>query len=137
MFSTPGCRSMRRSFPRWPTRSTNTAAGWPSCKVSPRASSSTMPIRKGKPSAPSSPSISANPLPGGRFVAENSGNDPQRQVLARERNMLQPNKVSAIYKLRDAADQKAVAEVKLRDQPSERHRDELLDAQMKLEAKTQ
>jgi hypothetical protein len=51
--------------------------------------------------------------------------------------MLQPNKVNAIYKLRDAAEQKAVAEVRLRDQPSERHRDELLDAQMTLEAKTQ
>lgn len=51
--------------------------------------------------------------------------------------MLQPNKVNAIYKLRDAAEQKAMAEMILRDQPSERHRDELLDAQMTLEAKTQ
>jgi len=51
--------------------------------------------------------------------------------------MLQPNKVNAIYSLRDAAEQKALAEMKLRDAPSERHRDELLDAQIKLEAKTQ
>jgi hypothetical protein len=51
--------------------------------------------------------------------------------------MLQPNKVNAIYSLRDAAEQKAMAEMILRDEPSERHRNELLDAQMKLEAKTQ
>jgi hypothetical protein len=51
--------------------------------------------------------------------------------------MLQPNKVNAIYSLRDAAEQKALAEVNLRDAPNERHRAELLDAQLKLEAKTQ
>jgi hypothetical protein len=51
--------------------------------------------------------------------------------------MLQPNKVKAIYSLRDAAEQKAMAEMRLRDQPSEGHREALLDAQMTLEAKTQ
>jgi len=51
--------------------------------------------------------------------------------------MLQPNKVNAIYSLRDAAEQKALAEMTLRDEPNQRHRDALLDAQMKLEAKTQ
>lgn len=51
--------------------------------------------------------------------------------------MLQPRKVEAIYSLRDAAEQKAVAEMALQDQPSERHRDALLDAQLTLEAKTQ
>lgn len=51
--------------------------------------------------------------------------------------MLQPNKVEAIYSLRDAAEQKAVAEMTLRDQPTAKHREALLDAQMVLEAKTQ
>ena len=51
--------------------------------------------------------------------------------------MLQPNKVEAIYSLRDAAEQKAVAEMMLRDQPTAKHREALLDAQMALEAKTQ
>ena len=51
--------------------------------------------------------------------------------------MLQPNKVEAIYSLRDAAEQKAMAEFALRDQPSAQHREALLDAQVALEAKTQ
>jgi len=51
--------------------------------------------------------------------------------------MLQPNKVQAIYSLRDAAEHKAMAEMILRTEPSERHRDQLLDAQIALEAKTQ
>jgi hypothetical protein len=51
--------------------------------------------------------------------------------------MLQPRKVEAIYSLRDAAEQKAMAEMILRDQPNEGHRDALLEAQLRLEAKTQ
>jgi len=51
--------------------------------------------------------------------------------------MLQPNKVEAIYSLRDAAEQKAMAEMTLQHDPTAAHRDALLDAQLKLEAKTQ
>lgn len=51
--------------------------------------------------------------------------------------MLQPRKVKAIYSLRDAAEQKAMAEMILREQPNEHHRDALLDAQLRLESKTQ
>ena len=51
--------------------------------------------------------------------------------------MLQPNKVNAIYSLRDAAEHKAVAEMILRDEPSPAHREALLDARLELEAKTQ
>jgi hypothetical protein len=51
--------------------------------------------------------------------------------------MLQPNKVQAIYSLRDAAEQKAMAELALRSEPSAQHREEFLDAQLTLESKTQ
>lgn len=51
--------------------------------------------------------------------------------------MLQPNKVRAIYSLRDAAEEKAVAEVALQNDPSDKRREELLDAQLALESKTQ
>jgi hypothetical protein len=50
---------------------------------------------------------------------------------------VQPNKVEAIYALRDAAEAKAAAEHLLEAKPSETTRGALLDAQIELEAKTQ
>ena len=47
------------------------------------------------------------------------------------------SKVEAIYDVRDAAETKAHAEHALEDKPTLENRDELLDAQMKLEEKTQ
>lgn len=45
-------------------------------------------------------------------------------------------KIEAIYELRKAAESKALAEKALDDEPVVHRRDELLDAQIKLEEKT-
>ena len=47
------------------------------------------------------------------------------------------SKVEAIYEVRDAAETKVHAEQALEAEPTPEKRDELLDAQMKLEEKTQ
>jgi hypothetical protein len=46
------------------------------------------------------------------------------------------NKVDAIYDLRQAAEEKALAEKKLDENPSPENRDELLEKQVALESKT-
>jgi hypothetical protein len=48
-----------------------------------------------------------------------------------------PNKIDAIYNLRDAVEQKVNAEKELEARPSAETRDALLDAQLVVEAKTQ
>lgn len=45
-------------------------------------------------------------------------------------------KIEAIYELRKAAEKKALAEKKLEDRPTQKQRDELLDATLDLERKT-
>ena len=50
---------------------------------------------------------------------------------------MQQNKVEAIYELRAAAEKRATAKLRLEQDPSQAHRDALLDAQLTLEAKTQ
>jgi hypothetical protein len=59
-------------------------------------------------------------------------NDP-----APESNPSSGKKIEAIYSLREAAEAKALAEVKAAIDPTPEARDELLDAQLNLEAKTQ
>lgn len=49
----------------------------------------------------------------------------------------QKSKVEAIYDLRDAAETKAHAEIALEQEPTPENRDQLLEAQMDLESKTQ
>lgn len=46
------------------------------------------------------------------------------------------NKIDAIYKLRKAAEKKALAEKELEERPTQQRRDELLDATLDLERKT-
>jgi hypothetical protein len=45
-------------------------------------------------------------------------------------------KIDAIYELREAAEEKALAERRVDEHPSAHNRDELLDKQLKLEDKT-
>jgi anti-sigma regulatory factor (Ser/Thr protein kinase) len=57
--------------------------------------------------------------------------------MSQEGSQASAKKVQAIYSLREAAEAKAVAEVKAEAEPSSAARDTLLDAQLHLEAKTQ
>lgn len=50
---------------------------------------------------------------------------------------MQKNKIDAIYALREAAEEKALAEVELSAHATKSARDVLLNAQLQLEAKTQ
>lgn len=54
-----------------------------------------------------------------------------------ENNPTSNRKVDAIYSLRDAAEAKALAEVKANANPTPAARDELLAARLELESKTQ
>jgi hypothetical protein len=60
-------------------------------------------------------------------------------VLLKERATIvsdSKSKIDAIYELREAAEEKALAEKAVDDDPSWENRDALLDKQAKLEAKT-
>jgi hypothetical protein len=60
-----------------------------------------------------------------------------RKALGLRRTIVESiDKIDAIYKLREAAEQKAHAERDLRDAPTPEARDALLDAQMDLEKTT-
>ncbi len=50
--------------------------------------------------------------------------------------MSSSRKIDAIYDLRDAAEKKALAEKVLDENPTAQNRDDLLDRQIELEAKT-
>ena len=57
--------------------------------------------------------------------------------MSQESNPASKKKIDAIYSLREAAEAKAVAEVKADATPTASARDALLEAQLALEAKTQ
>ena len=57
--------------------------------------------------------------------------------MSHEQNPLSNKKMEAIYSLREAAEAKAVAEVKADVEQTSAARDALLDAQLTLESKTQ
>jgi hypothetical protein len=57
--------------------------------------------------------------------------------MSEQRDELSSKKIDAIYALRSAAEEKAQAEIAVDAQPTADARDALLDAQLRLEAKTQ